>query len=47
MNDDKVDDIGGGGGVMFGFEASCGDSVLVVLAVLEMIFLSVNYILCK
>lgn len=44
MNDDKVDDMGGVGGVMFGFEVICGDSVF---AVLKMIFLSVNYILCK
>ena len=44
MNDDKVDDMGGGGGVMFGFEVICVDSVL---AVLKMIFLSLIYILCK
>lgn len=44
MNDDKVDDMGGVGEVMFGFEVICGDSVL---AVLKMIFLSLIYILCK
>lgn len=44
MNDDKVDDMGGDGEVMFGFEIICEDSVL---AVLKMIFLSLICISCK
>lgn len=43
MSDDKTDNADGGG-VGVDFELICGDSVL---AVLKMIFLSVNYILCK
>lgn len=35
MNDGKVDDMGGVGGVMFGFEVICGDSVLAVFGCFE------------